>query len=220
MTTRSQLESSVQAWIIRNDLADEITNFNMVLTMGENRLNRLIRASVQEKSDTVTITGRSAALPADFLEPRHAFVDSNANNYQFDYMTPEAIRQSGVWDMTRKARFFTYEGQSGSSPDELNQITIAGPASVADPTTISLLYWAKWVLGAAQDDTNWLLKNHFDLYLRACLVEASIYAHAWELETKYEGLFLKSKEEFSLSENRKRFGTQSKKSYNSPRTTV
>ena len=220
MTTRSQLESSIETWALRDDLSDDPVDFAMVLTMGENRLNRLIRAGVQEKSDTVTITGRSAALPTDFLEPRHAFVDSNANNYKFDYMTPEALRQSGVWDMTRKARFYTYEGSSGSSPDELNQITIAGPASVADPTTVDLLYWAKWALGANPTDTNWLLTNHFDLYLRACLVEAAILSHAWELEAKYEGLFVKSKEEFTRSENRKRFGAQSKKSFNPPRTAV
>lgn len=192
----------------------------MIITMGENRLNRLIRATVQEKSDTLEFTGRSKALPADFLELRHAFVDSSANNKQFDYMTPEAIRQSGVWDLTRAARFYTLEGQSGSSPDEVSQMTIAGPASAASPTTVSLLYWAKWALGTNPTDTNWLLSNHFDLYLWAALIEAAALSHAWELHAKYDSLFSRAKSEFTLAQHRARYGVQSKKRYNSPRTVV
>lgn len=220
MTTRSVLESAIEDWIIRDDLSEDASNFALLITIAENRLNRVTRAALQEKSSTVNFTGRSAALPADFLELRHAFVDSNANNYKFEYKTPEALRQSGEWANGRVGRFYTIEGQSGSSPNEVLLMTIAGPASAASSLSVEIHYLAKWALGAESGATNWLLKNHFDLYLWECLVQAAIISHSWDLKDKYEMEFAKVVNEFSLSENRKRFGGQAKTRSNSPRAIV
>lgn len=218
MTTRAQLASAVDSWLIRDDVSGS-SDFSLILKMAESRLNRVTRTVIQEQSVDLTFTGRSADLPADYLEWRQVFIDDNVR--KMDYKTPKALRESSAWVNGRAGRSFTIEGGGGTAGlDDRYQMVIAGPASVASPLTVEMLYWAKWGVLTDPADTNWLLTNHFDVYLYATLRAAAEYIEESEKEVKYETRFQTALKELHDSAGRGRFGAGPFHSSGSPRAVV
>lgn len=219
MTTLAQLKSSVDAWLIRDDVAVSGSDFGTILLIAEAQIAREVRCGVQEKTATLNFTGRSADLPADYLEPRNPFVDDSTR--RLDYMTPEAIRRSASWENGRAGGFYTIEGGGGTpGTDDRMQVTIAGPASVASPLSMDVNYYARFAALTSDPDTNWLLTNHFDVYLYATLRAAAEYIQEDVMEDRYERKFIGVVEAMNKHENRKRYGAMPKHASNSPRSIV
>ena len=218
MTTRSVLVSAIDSWMIRDDIAGS-SDINTIISMAESRLNRLCRTPIQEQSTTLEFTGRSKDLPADYLEYRMVFIDDNLR--KMDYKTPIALRGSSAWNDGRAGRFFTIEGGGGTAgSDDRLQMTIAGPGSASASVTVTLLYWARWATLTDSGDTNWLLTNHFDIYLYAALRVAAEWASNDEKEIAYERKFQIVLKELHDSGNRGRFGAGPHHSSGSPRAVV
>lgn len=220
MTTLSQLKTSVDSWLARDDVAVSGSDFPQILLLAESDLARDLRLSVQEVTTTLNITGRSIDLPADFLGARNPFIDDN--NRKIEYMTPQAIRESRAWNNGRVGAFYTLEGNNTSPLAATNdlQITIAGPASVASPLSLDINYWARFPGLINGTDSNWLLANHYDLYLYATLRAASEYIQEDLLEDRYLKKYLRAVENQTKHENRKRYGAMPKQTYAVPRTVV
>ncbi len=220
MTTRQQLEQDVDAWLIRDDVAVTGSDWPSILRIAEANIAREIVSARQEKKATVTFTGHSADLPSDFIEPRNPFVDDNTR--RIEYKTPQALRESREWQNGRVAMSYTLEGNNTGDLDgtETFQMTIAGPASATDPTDIEINYWARLPALTDPSDTNWLLTNHYDVYLYAALWAAAIYLQDDALAATYYALFDGAKNSLGRQENRKRFGAMPKQMYGFPRTVV
>lgn len=219
MTTLATLQASVDAWLIRDDVAVTGTDWPVILLLAEAQIAREVRCGVQEKQTTLNFTGRSAVLPSNFLEVRNPFIDDATR--RMDYMTPEAIRRSDAWQNGRVGSFYTIEGEaSGTPPDDRMQVTIAGPASVASPLSMTVNYYARFDPLVDGGDTNWLLTNHFDVYLYATLRAAAEYIQEDVLEDRFSAKFIGAVESLNIHENRKRFGAMPKHASNSPRTVV
>lgn len=218
MTQRSTLLSALDSWMIRDDIAGD-SDIDTIIQMAESRLNRLCRTVIQEQSTTLTFTGRSEDLPANYLEWRMVFIDDNVR--KMDYKTPKALRESSSWSDGRKGRFFTIEGGGGTpGSDDRMQMTIASPGTASDSVTVTLLYWAKWTPLVDPTDTNWLLTNHFDIYLYAALRVAAEWANNDEKEDRYELKFQKMLGELNNSQNKGRFGAGPHHSSGSPRAII
>ena len=218
MTTLAALKTAVDSWLIRDDVAVG-SDFPTILLIAESEIARTIRCAVQEKQTTLNFTGRSAVLPSNYLEPRNPFVDDQTR--RIDYMTPEALRRSSVWSTGRIGAFYTIEGEaSGTPPDDRMQVTIAAPASATSPLTMVVNYYARFDALVNDPDTNWLLTNHFDVYLYATLRAAAEFLQEDVLEDRYAVKFMSAKEELARHENRKRYGAMPKHASNSPRTVV
>ena len=218
MTTLLILKESVDAWLLRDDVGVSGTDFDTIMLLAEAEIAVDVRCVVQEAQTTLTFTGRSADLPADYLQERNPFIDDNVR--KIAYMSPKAIRET-VWTHGRVGSFYTIEGGGGTpGTDDRVQMTIAGAASVADPLNIIVNYYARFGGMTDDADTNWLLTNHFNVYLYATLRAAAEYIQEDMLEDRYKGKYEEAIAKLSVHENRKRFSAAPKQSYGSPRAIV
>jgi len=218
MTTLSILKTSVDAWLIRDDIAVSGTDFPQILLLAESDIARDVHCVMQETSADIVFTGRSADLPANYMQERNPFIDDNVRN--MSYLTPKAIKEGPAWNDGRVGAFYTLEGGGGSAGDERVKMIIAGPASVTTPLTVTVNYIARFAPLVNAGDTNWLLKNHFDVYLYATLRAAAEMIQEDMLEDRYAAKYERAAARTNLAENRRRVGMSPKYASNSPRTTV
>ncbi len=99
-------------------------------------------------------------------------------------------------------------------------MTIAGPASATDTLDVEVRYWKRYAALTGGTDTNWLLANHFDVYLYGTARACAELIQEWELETKYAENYRTAVDKLARSENRKRYGSMPKQASGSPRTAV
>jgi hypothetical protein len=221
MTTLAQLKTSVDAWLVRDDVAVSGTDWNQILLNAESEIALEYRFVTQESQTTLNFTGHSADLPADYIEPRNPFIDDNIR--AFEYKTPQALRESSGWENGRAGQAYTLEGGGkdvGFTGDDRVQMTIAGPASASSPLDVEVYYWRRIPALVNDPDTNWLLINHFNVYLFECLMQAAIYIQEVELAGKYLEMCMDIRFRMSKHENRKRYGAMPKQAYGNPRTIV
>lgn len=219
MSTLGQLKTSVDAWLARDDIAVTGSDWPQILLLAESDIARDFRFAVQEASTTLTFTGREQDLPADFLEVRNPFIDDNVR--KFEYMTPQAIRESSAWGDGRQGAFYTLEGSPDpSGADDRVKMVIASEASASTPLDVIINYYRRFPALVNDPDTNWLLENHFDVYLYASLVAAASYLQETALEERYQMRYDRTVEKQQRHENRKRYGPMPKQAYANPRGIV
>jgi len=218
MTTLLKLKQSVDSWLSRDDVAVSGTDFDIILLLAESEIAVDARAVVQEAQTTLVFDGRAQDLPADYLQERNPFIDDNVR--KIAYMTPKALREDGPWQTGRTGAFYTLEGGGGTPPDDRVQMIIAAPASAATTLSIIVNYYSRFAGMTDDADTNWLLQNHFNIYLYATLRAAAEYIQEDILEDRYKGKYDQAIAKFTVHENRKRFSAMPKQAYNSPRAVV
>ncbi len=219
MTTLSKLKTSIDAWLTRDDVAVSGSDFPQILLIAESCIARKLRLIVQEVTVTLTFTGRTEDLPADFLEQRMPFIDDTYR--RFEYLTPQAIREHAGWANARAASYYTLEGSADADgADDRVKMVIAGPASVANPLSVDVNYWRRFPALTDDADTNWLMVNHYEIYLYACLRAACEYIQEHELEDRYAAKLDRYIDDQNKLENRKRYGAVPKRSSNSPRSII
>ena len=157
--TYAGLTASILAWMNRTDLAGDPVND--AVTIGEARLNRLLRHRLMLTSATLVASSALTALPADFLQ---ALVVTLDTGQQLDAATPQAIADA------------VFENGPGTPPPRLYTVLGAQlqlyPAPTA-ATNVELVYYAR--LAPAATAGNWLLSGYPDLYLSAGLYGALTY---------------------------------------------
>ena len=221
MTTLSQLKTSVDSWLSRDDVAVSGSDFPQILLLAESDIARDLRCGVQEAQTTLNFTGRSVDLPADFLEVRNPFIDDNIR--KFEYQTPQAIREGSQWNNGRVGAFYTIEGGGkdvGGTGDDRMQVTIASAASASSPLDVIVNYYRRFPALVNDPDTNWLIQNHYDIYLYATLRAACEYIQEDVLEDRYMAKYERAIEKMTRHENRKRWGAEPKQAYANPRGIV
>ena len=219
MSTLGQLKTSVDAWLARDDVAVSGSDFPQILLIAEANIARDVRCIVQEATTTLNFTGRSVDLPADFLEVRNPFIDDNIR--KFEYQTPQAIRESRGWNDGRVGAFYTLEGSpDASGVDDRVKMVIASAASASSPLDVEVNYYRRFPALVNDTDSNWLLVNHYDVYLYATLRASAEYIQEDTLEDRYQGKYDRAVEKLQKHENRKRFTAAPKQSYGNPRGVV
>ena len=218
MSTFLILKQSVDSWLLRDDVAVSNSEFSTIMLLAESEIATDVRCVVQETSTDLVFTGRAEDLPADYLVERNPFIDDNVR--KIAYMTPKQIRESGPWQTGRTGAFYTLEGGGGTSPDDRVQMIIAAPASASTPLTITVNYYKRFAALTQDADTNWLLQNHFNVYLYAALRASAEYIQEDTLEDCYLGKYAAAIEKLTKPEHRKRFGVIPKQAYGSPRGIV
>ena len=219
MTTLAQLKTSVDAWLARDDVAVSGSDFPQILLIAESNIARDVRCIVQEASTTLSFTGREVDLPADFLEVRNPFIDDNIR--KFEYKTPQALREARSWNDGRQGAFYTLEGSPDvSGSDDRVKMVIASEASASSPLDVDVNYYRRFPALVNDTDTNWLIQNHFDIYLYATLRASAEYIQEDTLEDRYQGKYDLAIERQQKHENRKRYTAVPKQSYGNPRGVV
>lgn len=158
ISTHLDLKNAVARYVRRSDLTADIPNF---IGLAENRITNELDLPSYETELDVTISGREATLPADFLEQRRAYIDVADPVQRIEYRVPE--------------RFWDYD--QGKAPDFPRIYTIEGNKLKFSPSASGSydgkwLYLARAVRLVGDTDTNEILTNHTGLYLYGSLLEA------------------------------------------------
>ena len=220
MTTLAILKSSVDSWLLRDDISVNTTHFPQVLKIAESNITRDLHLTTQETSVVLSYTStREQDLPADYVQLRgHPYI--SGGDSPMEYMTPEGIHDPGVWDQYQAGMFYTLEGSPDAVANDDRVKLILSSAAGTTATLVTVNYWAKQLALSLDTDTNWLLINHFDAYLYATLTSAADWVQEFDLADRYRGMYGAVVEAQNRFENRKRYGASTKQAYNNPRTAV
>lgn len=170
------LKASIAKWNgNRSDLADLTPDFVM---LAEKRINGDLSTTAQESTAQLSVPAgaTSIALPSDTGQVRSL---SLVGGGTLDYLTPDAFNKEQWQGVTGLPTVFTAIGSN----------IFLGPLPDADYTL--LLAYKQYVPALADSaGTNWLIEQHPEVYLSACMLESLFYTknladlQLWE--AKYE----------------------------------
>ena len=158
ITDYATLVTEVQSYLAVSNLATWVPNF---LQNSQNKLYRALRIRPMEAALSVTIASGVAALPADYLDLKYAYVNSSPikflirdtpENLLTSYPTRSSSGKPTV--IAREAGNFIF----GPYPD--STYAIAG------------IYYKQLTLLSASNTTNWFTTNAPEVLLYGALLEA------------------------------------------------
>jgi hypothetical protein len=171
ITTYTELQAGVKRWLHRGDLDALIPDF---ITLGEARLNRLLRLPALQSTVTITpsTVDRFVALPSRFFELL-SFVDDQGN----------ALREAtAAWLETAAV------DASPGRPGYYRLTSRIDFERVAD-TAYSFALTYRQRLDLATDGSNEVLLRHPDTYLYSALLAAAPYINDDRRATTWSDLF-------------------------------
>lgn len=156
ISTYAQLQTAVASWLKRTDLTDAIPDLIM---LGEKWIFRHARTRDMETALSVAMSSGLAAVPADYVEMKHAYIDGSP--------TAQVQRKPASWIYLRyptrssesKPKFFARDGAN----------FVFGPFPDSD-YTLKGIYYKR--LTSVSSSANALFVANPDLYLFAALAEA------------------------------------------------
>ena len=199
MTTRAQLTSDLTSWLSRDDIG-ESPLFDSLLRNVEARIRRDVRAREQEVRLELSVSAQYTDLPEDYLRMRSITIDSELDR-EIDFYPPQALRKSPVW----VNRSVLSTGQPQAYSIESNQLVLAPAPNADSPVDITLVYVSSLPPLSRGEDTNFVLREAYDLYLYGLLVEAAIFLEDQELLEQYKARYNESAASYNRSENRGRW---------------
>ena len=169
----------------------DIPDFVYELTTAE--LNAKLRLKVMESETTLTASSETTALPSDFLEVRHMYLDQDVR---------EPI---DVVDEFAKSRFYDISGQP-------REYTIINGSVLWNPApdgsySVNLRYYAKLSDFSADTDTNAVLTTFPALYFYGALKQIALWEGDDEAAGRYEAAFEKELRSIMKREQTARYGS-------------
>lgn len=163
ISTYTNLQTAVGDYLARSDLTSFLPNF---VQNFEERFYRDPQnwASWMEAALSVTITANVAAVPADYLGLKVAYVGSLSGPLERVSLSQLYARFPRGGSSSGTARFIARDGANFRFGPEVVSGTLAG-TYYAKPTT----------LRADGDGVNWLITNAPDLCLYGSLLEAEAF---------------------------------------------
>lgn len=199
MTTYAQLQTDVADFAARENLSAKVPNF---IKLAESKIAREIRVIEMQKTTTLSVpdTG-TIALPTRFLGFRsvsYANVPALSGSARLDYLTPDRFNEMQV-DSNQISGivcdgYYTTEGS--------NFLLLPKPGS-GETTDIKIGYWERFELLSDTNTTNWLLTEHFDIYLAAVMHILCKYIKDFDEAAFWKSEFNDAKVEIHRSERRK-----------------
>lgn len=182
VVTIDDLQSAVRDENNRADLdTDQLRRF---IQMVEVELNRRLRVPDMENVATVAVTAGVGVLPNDFLSAR------------------------GVYDARSAALPFTdpltlYGGEQRKACALVGQQLMVRPASTE---TVTLIYYAAIPRLSAEQQSNWLMARHPDVYLHGVNARFANFNADQEAAQREFALFERAIEQIIADGERNRYG--------------
>jgi hypothetical protein len=187
ITDYSSLKTAITNWTHRTDLSSVCDDF---IQLTEAWLNRELRLSQMETRYSFTPSSEYTSLPHDFLAVRTLQLTSNPVR-EIPYITPT---QMDILDQAESTlMYYTIRG---------DQLQVNATSS----TSAEITYYAKLEGLTANNETNWLIAAHPDVYFYGCLAEAFAYAMDEEQAQKYIALFSSAVNKLKTVDNQRRYG--------------
>lgn len=159
ITSFSELQEEIAAWLDRDDLTDRIPTF---VQLAEGYFNRELRTLDMEHSYTFSTSGEDVPLPDDWLAMRDIYVDGSPDK-PLRHLSPDGLRNE-------------YLGSAGIplAYAIVSDAIRLGPVP-SETTSLTMDYYRAIENLTVTTPTNWLLLNHPDLYLFASLFFAEAF---------------------------------------------
>ena len=162
LDTYSGLQSSIAAWLNREDLSTQIPDF---IALAEARFNRELRVNAMLQRDATTAASAYVSLPPDWLQHVSIVVTSPADTYNaLTYISAEEYYDLRNRNLTGTPRYYTIIDD--------NILLLPAPTS---EITMEIVYYGKIPALASGNQTNWLLTRSPDLYLYTSLLQAEAF---------------------------------------------
>ena len=159
ITTYSGLLAEIGFWLNRSDLTERIPVFVKLL---ESRLNRILRVPEMEATETFS-TEATHDFPTDFLELINLYLDSDPR-VDLEAVSLDTLRTKYNLQTTGQPQAFSLS----------NGTIIFGPAPDSTYSAV-LTYYKKIPALSSDNETNWLISSHPDVYLWGALCMAELY---------------------------------------------
>jgi hypothetical protein len=162
LTSYSDLQTSVAAWLHRADLTSIIPD---LITIAEMRMNSDIVARDMETTSTLTTVAstKQLAMPTDVTETRRLMITSTDPRRVLNYCPPEKLVEQYPYSTTGEPEVYTVIGSNfefGPTPDAAY--------------TLEYVYRQR-IPSLATNSTNWLMTKWPHVYLYATLCAAAPY---------------------------------------------
>lgn len=174
MTTRVAL---LEAVIDVTGHSFSIPQQSVILLVAESRIAIDVRVRrMLQTDDAFAVSARRAAMPDGLIEVKRFRLNGYREYLQF--YTDNVFYDRSEYDQSGTPTIYTMEGAD-----------FVFAAEPVDPQTALLGYLKRFDALAEDSDTNWLLANHFDIYLFACLAYAFSSVQDDEQALKYKGQY-------------------------------
>lgn len=157
ITTYAELKTAISNWTHRGDIA---TYTDDLVTLGETRINREVRALEMETALSVAISNGIATVPAGFLELRHAYVDGSSTQKLYVKSAADIYDKYPTRSSQGKPCFIAYDAGN----------FIFGPYPDSAYTIKGTYYKTQ---GPLSGGVYTLFSNNPDLFLFAALAESA-----------------------------------------------
>lgn len=202
MTDYATLQADVAAYSARGDISAVAPSF---IRIAEAWINRRVRILEQETDVELEFDSGNeymADLPTGFLGFR-SIVNPDSSDPDCEYMPP------AVFDVvSRQPR----DGLSPATPSSAaytiasGKVKLLSPVGATDPVTLAAVYHKRFLPLSDSNTTNYLLTNHYDLYLKASLREMWDFVDEQAMVDRYERQAEKIVGEIDEEEKGKRRG--------------
>ena len=177
ISTYSELITELERWLDRADdlaLSNALPN---IITLAEAWLNKVLRVRDMENREHQAISTEYMTLPSAAVALRASWVTQNGVKYPLRVMTLEQMA-------------FEDKGETGRPVGmallgENNEIRLFPAPDTSYDTDI--VYYERLTGLTATQATNWLITDHPDIYLFACLRLASLFSRDQEGVSFWEG---------------------------------
>lgn len=189
-----ELKTAIQEWLDRTDAAT-VAKIPQFISNFETRAGDIVYSRHGILRTTITLTGQFTALPTDFSEFDLAWI---ASPYR-------KIRQED----TKQLADLRERNANAAGPLEL--IAVVGGEIEAYPTptentVLSCAYFRKVPALVDDEDTNWLLDAHPDIYLYGSLIDSAPYLHDDARINLWSGMLDRRLAEINVKATRSKFG--------------
>lgn len=201
MTTYNILREDLITYAARtndNRVSSAIPTF---IRNAEAKFARKIRTSENQVDQDITIdsTGRTD-LPDGFLGFRSVTIKTQiqGSNTSVDYMTPDQFAEfqgvgSLISGIDRENAFTLVRDQIRFKPEP----------GEGDTVTLETVYYERFPAISNDTPTNWLLTNHYDIYLEGCLAELWHFLQDELMEDRHRNKTDSMIEDLNRSERKK-----------------
>ena len=162
ISTYAELQTAVQNWLHRGDLASIVPDFIM---LAEARINGDLDARLQDSTTTIaTVAGtETITIPSDLINIRHLSVETDPVT-TLKYNAPDQFEVAYPYGASGVPLVYTVIGSS---------IYLAPIPDAA--YSLDLIYKARVPSLSNSNTTNWLLTTYPHVYLYATLLESTPY---------------------------------------------
>jgi hypothetical protein len=188
ITSYSELKSAITDWTKRSDLTSRLSDF---ITLAEARLNDMLLLKDSESEETLTLTTDQnyVALPAGYISPIALWLIVDSERVLLQMVLPEQLpyhtdsTQPQFWAVDGENIRFDCPADEGYSA----KFRMVKVSNLSDSNT-----------------SNYLLERRPDIYLAACMVEASRYTRNTKSLIEWEESFTRAVNSMKSAENRAR----------------